>query len=148
MQHILTLNGGSSSIKFALFETGDALKRLLSGKIERIGSPDTKIEFTDFAAGQSGGQPIAALDRASCIQPLVQFLHKRLSFDQITAVGHPIVHGGTRFHEPQPITADMLTYLEEISPYDPEHLPIEIAMTVPSVRIIQSSLKSLVSFGI
>ena len=36
---ILTVNGGSSSIKFALFEAGDSLRRILSGAIERIGQP-------------------------------------------------------------------------------------------------------------
>ena len=38
--HILTINGGSSSIKFALFEAAESLKRILAGGIERIGLPD------------------------------------------------------------------------------------------------------------
>ncbi len=38
---ILTINGGSSSIKFALFEAGDSLRRILEGSIERIGLPET-----------------------------------------------------------------------------------------------------------
>ena len=37
---ILTVNGGSSSIKFALFEAGDSLRRILDGAIERIGQPE------------------------------------------------------------------------------------------------------------
>ena len=37
---ILTINGGSSSIKFAVFEAGDSLRRILEGGIERIGLPE------------------------------------------------------------------------------------------------------------
>ena len=40
--HVLTINGGSSSIKFALFEAGDALRRILEGGIERIGLPEAR----------------------------------------------------------------------------------------------------------
>lgn len=40
---ILTINGGSSSIKFALFEAADPLKRILSGAIERIGLPKATL---------------------------------------------------------------------------------------------------------
>ena len=128
MQYILALNGGSSSIKFALFETGGVLKRILSGKVNRIGSPGTEMEITDHAAGRTKREVVHASDHASVIQPLAQVLEKRVNFDQIAAVGHRIVHGGTRYSEPEPITPDMIAYLEQISPYDPEHLPTEIAM--------------------
>ena len=40
---ILTINGGSSSIKFALFEAGDSLRRILEGGIERIGLPEATL---------------------------------------------------------------------------------------------------------
>jgi len=128
MQHILTLNGGSSSIKFALFETDAALKRIISGKVERIGSPDSEMEITDHVTGKTDRQSVTAADHASVIQPLAQFIEKRVNFDQISAVGHRIVHGGVRFSQPELITLDMIAYLEQISPYDPEHLPTEIAM--------------------
>jgi acetate kinase len=42
-----------------------------------------------------------------------------VNFDQVAAVVHPIVHGGVRYSEPESITPHMLTYLEQISPYDP-----------------------------
>ncbi len=128
MQYILALNGGSSSIKFALFETGVELKRILTGKVDRIGLPATEMEITDIAAGKTERQAVPAADHASVIQPLAQVLEKRVDFAQIAAVGHRIVHGGVRYSEPQMITQEMIAFLEEISPYDPEHLPTEIAM--------------------
>ena len=50
---ILTINGGSSSIKFALFEAGDPLKRILSGGIERIGLPDATFHVKGFGQVES-----------------------------------------------------------------------------------------------
>jgi acetate kinase len=41
---ILTINGGSSSIKFALFEAGESPRRLLAGEIQRIGLPDASFQ--------------------------------------------------------------------------------------------------------
>jgi len=128
MHYILTLNGGSSSIKFALFETGAELQRLLSGKVERIGQPVAEMEISDHAAGTTESQAVPAAHHASVIQPLMQVLEKRVNFEQIAAVGHRIVHGGVRYSEPEIITPDMIAFLEQISPYDPEHLPTEIAM--------------------
>ncbi len=42
---VLTINGGSSSIKFALFEAGDSLRRILGGGIERIGRPEAVLRL-------------------------------------------------------------------------------------------------------
>lgn len=128
VQYILTLNGGSSSIKYALFESDGNLKRIFSGKVDHIGSPNAGMEITDQATGKTEQQAIPAADHASVIQPLAQILEKRVDFNQIAAVAHRIVHGGIRYNKPELITPDMVSYLEQISPYDPEHLPTEIAM--------------------
>lgn len=126
MPHVLALNGGSSSIKFALFETDGDLKRQVSGKVERIGSPKTEIELTDLTTGHTERSPVHAPDHVSLIQQLNRFLEPYVTLDAISAVGHRIVHGGPRYHEPQPLTPEVIAYLEAISPYDPEHLPTEI----------------------
>lgn len=44
---ILTINGDSSSIKFALFEAGESLRRILDGKVDRVGLSDTNLTFKD-----------------------------------------------------------------------------------------------------
>src|SRR5690242_12270500 len=111
MEHILTLNGGSSSIKFALFELGDPLKRLLFGKVERIGLPDAAMEVTDLVTGHSERRAVAAPDHVSCVEPLAHFLEQRVTFDAIAAAGHRIVHGGPRYREPQVVTPEVLAYL-------------------------------------
>ncbi len=125
---VLTINGGSSSIKFALYQTGDPPRRGLQGKIDRIGLPGTSLAFHDPAGNQRETQAIAAGDRVVASQFLYDWLAKRIGFDAIGAIGHRIVNGGARYYEPQPVTEALLDELRHISGYAPEHLPAEIAM--------------------
>ena len=48
---VLTINGGSSSIKFALFEVGAALRQILGGELERIGLPGSHLEGDGLEPG-------------------------------------------------------------------------------------------------
>jgi hypothetical protein len=57
---ILTINGGSSSIKFALYQTGKPLKRSLHRKVDRIGLPDTNLAFTDPTGNRQDSRRVAA----------------------------------------------------------------------------------------
>lgn len=125
---MLTINGGSSSIKFALFHVGPPLVRVLSGKIERIGLPDSRMIVTDVASGQTEHRAIETSDHAACVGPLMDWLERKVLVAKILAVGHRVVHGGMRYTQPQQVTADVLEELRRLSPYDPEHLPAEIGL--------------------
>lgn len=125
---ILTINGGSSSIKFALFRVEGVLNRALAGKIERIGLPDSALTLTDIASGRTDHQSIQAPDHAACVGSLVDWLQRKVSFAEILAVGHRVVHGGMRYSRPQRATPDLVAELRRLSPYDPEHLPSEIGL--------------------
>ena len=65
MQSILTINGGSSSIKFAAYQTGEALKRGLHGKVDRIGLSGTNLTFTDASSKKPESRDLAAADHKS-----------------------------------------------------------------------------------
>jgi acetate kinase len=52
--HILTINGGSSSIKFALYQTGEPLKQNFHGSVDHIDLPDTNLTFSDSTGNQRG----------------------------------------------------------------------------------------------
>ena len=54
---VLTINGGSSSIKFALFEAGKSLKRILEGGIERIGFPDASLRVKSLNPADNFSRP-------------------------------------------------------------------------------------------
>ena len=125
---VLTINAGSSSIKFALFRVGRPPARVLSGKIERIGLPDSRVTVTDAASGQTEHRTIEASDHAACVGPLMDWLEQKVRVAKLLGVGHRVVHGGMRYSQPQQVTAAVLAELRRLSPYDPEHLPAEIGL--------------------
>ena len=124
--HILTINGGSSSIKFALFEARESLHRVLDGSIERIGLPDARIAVK---GSENFSRPLAVPNHTAAVNVLMDWLEKRSGLDALTAIGHRVVHGGPKYSNPQRITAEMVEELHRLSPFDPEHMPEEILLT-------------------
>jgi acetate kinase len=124
---ILTINGGSSSIKFALFELGGPLKRVLAGGIERIGLADPTWHAKGTGEADNFSRSVTAPDHTAAVGLLMDWIEERR--DSITAVGHRVVHGGPKYSEPQRITAEMVEELHRLDPFDPEHLPEEILLT-------------------
>jgi acetate kinase len=129
MPRILTINGGSSSIKFALFEAGDTLQRTLEGGIERIGLPEARLRVTGVDPADNFTRLASAADHRAAVNVLMDWIEQRLGGNALTAVGHRVVHGGPRYCEPQRITAEIVEELRRLSPFDPEHLPEEILLT-------------------
>jgi acetate kinase len=122
---ILTINGGSSSIRFASFEMGARSTRLLEGKVERIGTAGATM-----TAGRVG-QKISTLKiearPESAVDALVQWLHGQGSDGEPQAIGHRVVHG-LQHMDPERVTAPLIEELKRLEPYDPEHLPREIEL--------------------
>lgn len=133
---ILALNGGSSSIKLAVYSpaaAGEPLFRRLTGQVERIGSPGTRLTLTADAAD---AQPARDREDAREVEvpaggSVVELLLERISqwegFAAVGAVGHRVVHG-MQHTEPEVVTPGLLDELRRISPYDTEHLPLEIEL--------------------
>ena len=91
--HILTINGGSSSIKFALYQVGEPLKRGLHGKVDRIGLSGTNLTFHDADGKPQASCKLAATDHKSAANSLIDWLEARPEFASVKAVGHRVVHG-------------------------------------------------------
>ena len=127
--HILTINGGSSSIKFALFEAGGTLRRMLEGGIERIGLPEATIRVKGIDQADNFSRPVTAANHTVAVGALMDWIVERLGRDALAAVGHRVVHGGPKYSEPQLITREMVEDLRQLTPFDPEHLPEEILLT-------------------
>jgi len=124
---ILTINGGSSSIKFALYQAGETLSRGLHGKVDRIGLSGTNLTFQDAPGKPSTGQNLAAADHKSAATTLIDWLETQLDFASVKAVGHRIVHG-MQHTAPELVTQELLDELHRLRPNDPEHLPREIEL--------------------
>ena len=126
---ILTINGGSSSIKFALFEADATLHRILDGAIERIGLPEATLRVKGVSPADSFERPVTAPDHTVAVGALMDWIEQHGIRGTLTAVGHRVVHGGPKYSQPQRITAGMVEELHRLSPFDPEHLPEEILLT-------------------
>ena len=128
---ILTINGGSSSIRFAFYHGGEPLERGLCGKVERIGLSGTKLTFSEPASNRQESRGLDSSDYHSAANALIDWLAEQDAFTTIEAVGHRVVQG-MQHTAPAPVTQELLDELHRISPYAPEHLPhgIELIETI------------------
>src|ERR1700722_6264660 len=104
---ILSINCGSSSLKYALFDAQPASEREVArGSVDRIGS--------------------APGDQATAVHGLLGDLERR--GDPLPeAVGHRVVHGGSKLSAPARVNGALLDELRALVPFAPLHLPAEIA---------------------
>lgn len=126
---LLTVNGGSSSIKFALFEAAEPPRRLLGGSIEGIGQPGAQLRTAGTGPGDTLQRRVDAPDHAAAVAALMDWVQARFATAPLTGIGHRVVHGGPLYGQPQRIDDAMVAELKRLSPFDPEHLPEEIQLT-------------------
>ena len=124
---ILTINGGSSGIKFSIYQIEEPLKVLLNGQLEGMGSSNAKLRFNNFVTQQKNSISLRVADQNDAVDHLVDWLEKQEGFSTVKAVGHRIVHG-MNHTGPELITQELLRELKKISAYDPDHLPEEIRL--------------------
>src|SRR5664279_1714075 len=126
-ESILTINGGSSSIKFSLYKIENPLKQLFYGQLENIGTEKAKISFKISGAEKMNCISIQTSDYHEAARHLIEWLEKQKAFESIKAIGHRIVHG-MKHTGPVLITPAFIRELKKISAYDPDHLPVEIEL--------------------
>ncbi len=124
---VLSINGGSSSIKFAIYVADTAFTPLLSGAVENIGTLNTNLNFIDAVGGKQHTMRIKTSDHQEVVHVLMDWLEKQDHFASLKVIGHRVVHGMSHT-KPEKITIQLLGKLKEISAYDPEHLPEEIKL--------------------
>ncbi len=126
--HILAINGGSSSIKFTLFEAAKTLRRILSGGIEGIGLSDANFRVKDTSPADCFSHAVTAPDHKVAVDVLIDWIEKSTACSALAAVGHRVVQGGPNHIEPEQITTAMVAELHRLTPFDPEHLPEELLL--------------------
>ena len=131
---ILSLNAGSSSIKFALFDAGDNLRPTVRGEIENLNSEPHMVARN--AVGSLLIEKRLEPNFALVLHTLLAFIDANLGREGLTAVGHRVVHGGADHIAPEVITSSLLTALEALTPLDPLHMPDNLApiRAIASVR--------------
>lgn len=138
---ILSLNAGSSSIKFSVYEVGKgSLQPLYSGLMDNVMvSPifTVKENATEITLKETGHKATLAF--------LLDWLNTHLDSHHITAVGHRIVHGGTHYTTPVKITPEVISALEELIPLAPLHQPHNIA-AIKAVTELYPELPQIACF--
>jgi acetate kinase len=128
VQHILVLNTGSSSIKFALFDAAPEPVEHVRGQIEGLGStPHLEAVRDGRKIADRKLDPREATDHDSALKVVLDLLEQTLGRMAIAAVGHRVVHGGTAFSESVALDEGKLATLEALNPLAPLHQPHNLA---------------------
>jgi acetate kinase len=144
MRSVLTINAGSSSIRFAIFEVTRPLTRLLQGNLERVGSDEATLNVEPSPGSAPVRIKAATAKARDSAGFLLDWLESQPQYEHIGAVGHRVVHGMLRT-EPEQVTTALLDELKRIIPFDPEHLPREIAL-ITALRERRSELPQVACF--
>jgi len=123
----VTINGGSSSIKFALFECGSPLKKILEGEIARIGLQQSVLRMNGRDPADNFSRPVTAPDYQSAAAMLIEIIEARSGHGAPAAVGHRVVHGGAEYTQPVKLDPGVLAALEKFVPLAPLHQPHNLA---------------------
>lgn len=149
MKAVVSLNAGSSSIKFALFTLDDPSDPVLaaSGKIEKIGiEPSLRARSAEGAVlverTWSGG---ATLTHADLLKDLFAWAIDHLGDREVVAIGHRVVHGGTQFAAPALVNDAVLAELDKLCALAPLHQPHNLA-AIRAVRALSPSLPQIACF--
>jgi acetate kinase len=124
---VLTLNAGSSTLRFALFEVAEPLRVVLRGKIERIGLAGTRWSVGYPGSASWREEMITAANHEAAVAYLLDWLDTQAGFAGVRAAAHRVVHGMTH-SAPERVTPELLDHLRRIMAFDPEHLPFEIEL--------------------
>lgn len=124
---VFVINGGSSSIKFAFYKIGKLPEKKIHGSVERIGLLDTNLTFSDSTGKQKVKLVLKSADIRSAVNFLIDWLGKKIDFSSVGGIGHRVVFGLNHI-EPECITQELLNELSIISPYDSDHLPVEVEL--------------------
>ena len=124
---ILSVNAGSSSLKFTLFEMKDE-SVIVSGVFERIGLDNSFYRLK--LNGEQIKEEVVLPNHTEAVNVLLTKLidlNIIKSYDEIKGVGHRILHGGEKYSESVIINDDVIESIKELTPLGPLHHPGEIA---------------------
>jgi acetate kinase len=123
--HVVTLNAGSSSIKFALFAAiADRPDLVASGQIEQIDTQPV-LKYSS-RGGQTAEQALnkgACLSHSDAIGVALNWIGEVYPDAKIAAIGHRVVHGGSQYSTPVIVDAKIFADMEKLSPLAPLHQP-------------------------
>jgi len=124
--HILTINSGSSSIKYSLYSLGAREVLILQGELGRIEVGQGFFHAVDREGNQLVAQELDLPDHDAAWKILFDWLQGHEIAKGLHAIGHRLVHGGTAHVKPQLVSPALIEDLKLLLPLAPVHLPHEI----------------------
>lgn len=125
---ILALNAGSSSVKFGVYSLEDGRPALrYRGQAQGLGSSGARLEVRSHEGIVDFSEELAGADLAAAMDGLMNWLERGMQGLALRAVGHRVVHGGTRFTEPVLLDDSVLRTLDGLTPLAPLHQPQNLA---------------------
>src|SRR6187402_770322 len=125
--YVLAVNGGSSSLKFGVYEDSTCWM-VLKGLINKIGGAEGRLSISDadglVVEDRAGVYP----DVAAAMGDLIQWLKDRADLYPISAIGHRLVQGGPDHRVPEPIDDMLISSLKNLIHLAPNHLPASLAL--------------------
>jgi acetate kinase len=145
---VLTINAGSSSLKFSVYQIGDDDRPSLAakGQVEGIGTSPRLI--AEDAEGQmlvERSWPDRSADHSAFFRVVGSWLREQFSDTALVGVGHRVVHGGIDYAAPVRIDPAVLTKLEALCPLAPLHQPHNLA-GIRAVAAVQPELPQVACF--
>jgi acetate kinase len=142
---IAVVNAGSSSVKFAFYDSEGDQPLMLKGQVEQIGVAPA-LTASDGTGNELAQQswPAEGFGHHQAMGAILQLARELLPGSSVKGVGHRVVHGGTRFAAPVEVTAEIIKELEELAPLAPLHQPHNlgpiksIAENAPHIRQVAS----------
>ncbi|MFL6771636.1 MAG: acetate/propionate family kinase [Sphingomicrobium sp.] len=138
---IAVVNAGSSSVKFAFYDSEGDQPLLLKGQVEQIGvAPSLSASNPAGEEVSSLSWPAEGFGHAQAMAAILEVAREQLAGSTVKGVGHRVVHGGTNFTGPVEVTAEIIAELEKLAPLAPLHQPHNlgpikaIAQNRPDVR--------------
>lgn len=121
---ILTLNAGSSSVKFCLFEYGKTLQALAQGKVTDIGNmPVFNVSNVKGATNEARKNLAPGASHEDALRTVIDWVHEHKAGWHVTTTAHRVVHGGMEFIGPVCMTSDIFHRLKKLVPLAPLHQP-------------------------
>lgn len=143
---VLTLNAGSSSIKFALYAIGEADPRIMvRGQIEQIPCSPHLRAVDDHGAVLIDRRSGPGMSHEDLLGGLLDWIEAHLGEESLSVAGHRVVHGGAHFSAPLLVDDEIMAQLVELEPLAPLHQPHNLA-AIRAVRAIRPKLPQVACF--
>ncbi len=125
-RRVLTMNRGSSTLKSALYEGGNREELLLSITVDQSAVSRGQLKIEEPSGTTLLNSVVDSKQPNAPLETMFAWLDEHGFLSQIGVVGHRLVHGGPQYAQPQRITSQFLSDIEQLVPLDPDHLPAAI----------------------